>query len=178
MKDKAVRILDQNRLMAISTLRSDGWPQNTLVGYAHEDLLIYFIISRQSQKLANIERDDRVSIAIGRDFDDPSAIMALSMAAHASEVRDEKQRNRETNPAFDWTLNVAHLQGVSEVEERMFAAIGANQAEASNFLGFLTGVVPMRSFFSPAHLVRLVGVKDFLRLSRARSRSTPPRPEG
>ncbi len=82
----------------------------------------------------------------------------------------EKQRNRETNPAFDWTLNVAHLRGVGEVEERMFAAIGADQVEASNFLGFLTGVIPMRSFFSPAHLVRLVGVKDFLRLSRARSR--------
>jgi 2-polyprenyl-6-methoxyphenol hydroxylase-like FAD-dependent oxidoreductase len=85
-------------------------------------------------------------------------------------TRYEKQRNRETNPAFDWTLNVAHLRGVSEVEERMFAAIGADQLEASNFLGVLTGVVPMRSFFSPAHLVRLVGVKDFLRLSRARSR--------
>ena len=94
MQDKAVRILDQNRLMAISTVRPDGWPQTTFVGYAHEDLLIYFIVSRESQKFANIERDDRVSIAIGRDFDDPSTIMALSMAAHASEVRDEKQRNR------------------------------------------------------------------------------------
>lgn len=94
MQDKAVRILDQNRLMAISTVRPDGWPQTTFVGYAHEDLLIYFIVSRESQKFANIGRDDRVSIAIGRDFDDPSTIMALSMAAHASEVRDEKQRNR------------------------------------------------------------------------------------
>jgi hypothetical protein len=59
----------------------------------------------------------------------------------------------------------------------MFAAIGADEGEASNFLGFLTGVVPMRSFFTPAHLVRLVGVKDFLQLARARSRSTPLRPE-
>ena len=82
----------------------------------------------------------------------------------------EKQRNRETSPALDWTLNLARLRGVSEVEERLFAAIGADQAEASNFLGFVTGVVPMRSLFSPAHLVRLVGVRDFLRLARARSR--------
>jgi 2-polyprenyl-6-methoxyphenol hydroxylase-like FAD-dependent oxidoreductase len=82
----------------------------------------------------------------------------------------EKLRNRETNPALDWTLNLAHLRGVSEVEERLFTAIGADHVEASNFLGFITGVVPMRSFFSPAHLVRLVGVKDFLRLARARSR--------
>lgn len=94
MKEKAVGILDQNRLMAISTVRPDGWPQCTLVGYANEDILIYFIVSRQSQKLANIEKDDRVSLVVGRDFHDPSAIKALSMAAHASEIRDAKQRKR------------------------------------------------------------------------------------
>ena len=92
MEGKAVRILDENRVMAIATLRSDGWPQTTLVGYANDGILIYFAVSRTSQKLANIERDDRVSIAIGRDFHDPSTIRALSIAAHASEVRDERQR--------------------------------------------------------------------------------------
>lgn len=92
MKDKAVKILDENRLMAIATLRSDGWPQTTLVGYANDDILIYFVVSRQSQKFQNIIRDDRVSLVIGRDFHDPSTIRALSIAANASEVRDEKQR--------------------------------------------------------------------------------------
>jgi hypothetical protein len=101
----------------------------------------------------------------------PDALALLRGSRHSTQLQgDEKQRNRETNPAFDWTLNLAHLRGVSDVEERLFAAIGADQVEASNFLGFLTGVVPMRSFFSPAHLVRLAGVKDFLRLARARSR--------
>jgi len=94
MKDKAVDILSENRVMAISTLRRDGWPQTTMVSYANEDILIYFIVSRQSQKFANIERDDRVSLAIGRDVDDPSAIRAVSIAARASEVRDPKQRER------------------------------------------------------------------------------------
>ena len=94
MKDKAVDILDQNRLMAISTLRADGWPQCTMVGYANDDILIYFVISRLSQKFANIERDDRVSLVVGRDFHDPSTIKALSIAARASEVRDEKQRRK------------------------------------------------------------------------------------
>ena len=45
----------------------------------------------------------------------------------------EKQRDRETNPNFDWTLNLAQLRGVSEVEERLFAAIGADHAEVCNF---------------------------------------------
>lgn len=46
MQDKAVQILSENRIMALSTVRPDGWPHTTTVGYAHEGLLIYFIISR------------------------------------------------------------------------------------------------------------------------------------
>jgi nitroimidazol reductase NimA-like FMN-containing flavoprotein (pyridoxamine 5'-phosphate oxidase superfamily) len=92
MKQKAVDILDAHRLMAIATVRPDGWPQNTMVGYANEDILIYFVISRESQKFANIARDDRVSIVIGRDFHDPATIRALSIAAKADEVRDARQR--------------------------------------------------------------------------------------
>ncbi|HVU29660.1 MAG TPA: pyridoxamine 5'-phosphate oxidase family protein [Sphingomicrobium sp.] len=94
MKDKAIDILGSNRLMAIATLRPDGWPQATMVSYANEDILIYFIISRESQKFANIERDDRVSIVIGEDVQDPSMIRSVSIAARASEVRDPKQKER------------------------------------------------------------------------------------
>jgi len=94
MEQKAVEILDQNRLMALSTVRPDGWPQATFVGYANEGLLLYFVVSRQSQKFANILKDDRVSLVVGRDFHDPSTIKALSIAAHASEVTDATQRKR------------------------------------------------------------------------------------
>ena len=94
MEQKAVEILDKNRLMALSTLRPDGWPQTTFVGYANEGLLLYFVVSRDSQKFANIQKDDRVSLVVGRDFHDPSTIKALSIAAHASEVTDKTQRKR------------------------------------------------------------------------------------
>lgn len=94
MERKAVDILDQYRLMTIATLRPDGWPQATMVNYANDGLLLYFIISRDSQKYANIDRDSRVSIVIGRDFDDPAEIKALSIAANASEVRDPSQREQ------------------------------------------------------------------------------------
>jgi 2-polyprenyl-6-methoxyphenol hydroxylase-like FAD-dependent oxidoreductase len=82
----------------------------------------------------------------------------------------QKQRDRETKPDFDWTLNLAHLRGVSDVEERLFAAIGTDEREASHFFGVITGAIPMRAFFSPLHLIRLIGMKDFLKLARARSR--------
>lgn len=87
-------ILDRYRLMTIATLRADGWPQATMVSYANEGLLLYFIISRRSQKYANIDRDSRVSIVVGRDFESPSEIKALSIAANASEVRDPVQRTK------------------------------------------------------------------------------------
>jgi nitroimidazol reductase NimA-like FMN-containing flavoprotein (pyridoxamine 5'-phosphate oxidase superfamily) len=94
MEQKAVDILSKYRLMAIATLRADGWPQATMVSYANDGLLLYFIVSRASQKYANIERDSRVSIVVGRDFEDPADIKALSIAANASEVRDPKQREQ------------------------------------------------------------------------------------
>jgi hypothetical protein len=55
---------------------------------------LYFVVSRQSQKFANIQKDNRVSLVVGRDFHDPATIKALSIAAHASEVTDVKQRER------------------------------------------------------------------------------------
>ena len=92
MENKAADFLSRRRIMSVATLRPDGWPQNTMVGYANDELLIYFLISRRSQKLANILRDDRVSIAIGEAFDDPHAVTGLSLAARASEVTDGAQR--------------------------------------------------------------------------------------
>jgi len=86
LKAKILAVLDENRVMSIATLRRDGWPQVTMVGYAHEGLTLYFAIARSSQKLANLERDPRVSIALGRDTRDH--IRGLSMAARVSEVMD------------------------------------------------------------------------------------------
>jgi nitroimidazol reductase NimA-like FMN-containing flavoprotein (pyridoxamine 5'-phosphate oxidase superfamily) len=110
MKQKAVDILDANRLMGIATVREDGWPQTTMVSYANEDILIYFIISRAGQKFANIERDDRVSLVVGRDFHDPSTIKALSIAARASEVRDPKQRARAVKLLLDRHPGLTQLE--------------------------------------------------------------------
>jgi nitroimidazol reductase NimA-like FMN-containing flavoprotein (pyridoxamine 5'-phosphate oxidase superfamily) len=110
MKDKAIQILDQNRLMAIATVRPDGWPQATMVGYANEGLLLYFVISRSSQKFSNISADNRVSIVIGRDFHDPATIKALSIAARADEVRDPRQRKKAVRLLLDRHPGLARLE--------------------------------------------------------------------
>ena len=92
--DAAVAILRDNRLASLATTGLDGWPHCTMVGIANEGLRIYFVVSRTSQKLANIEQDDRVALAIGRDVIEPSSIRALSVTARASEIGDDDERLR------------------------------------------------------------------------------------
>lgn len=82
----AIRILDTHRTMAISTVRPDGWPQTTIVGYANVGLTVYFLIFRSSQKFENIQRDDRISIAVGEEPRDVRELNAVYAGAHASEV--------------------------------------------------------------------------------------------
>ena len=64
MLQPAIEILDAHRIMAVSTVRPDGWPQTTMVGYANDGWTLYFSIFRSSQKFQNIAREDRVSVAI------------------------------------------------------------------------------------------------------------------
>ena len=92
MEENAAQILDGHRIMAISTLRPDGWPQTTIVGYANDALVIYFLIFRLSQKFANIRHDNRVSIAVGGEPRDMREAKAVFAGAHASEVVEPKQR--------------------------------------------------------------------------------------
>lgn len=108
MEQKAIDILDAHRIMAIATLRPDGWPQNTIVGYANDGLLVYFLISRSSQKFANIQRDDRISVAIGEEPSDFRLLKAVYAGASASEVTDPKQREQA------WRLLMERHPNLSE----------------------------------------------------------------
>jgi nitroimidazol reductase NimA-like FMN-containing flavoprotein (pyridoxamine 5'-phosphate oxidase superfamily) len=85
-KAKILAILDENRIASVATVRPDGWPQVTMVGYVHDDLALYFSVARSSQKFANISHDSRVSLAVGHDA--PNHIQGLSMAGRAVEVTD------------------------------------------------------------------------------------------
>jgi len=88
IRKKILSLLDQHRIMTIATLRPDGWPQATTVGYVNEGLTLYFLCGLESQKAANLARDDRVSLTIDHDTSDLMAITGLSMAAHAQTVVD------------------------------------------------------------------------------------------
>ena len=88
IRAKIQTLLDQHRIMTLATLRPDGWPQATTVGYVNEGFESYFVCGPHSQKAANIARDDRVSLTVDDDTPDLMAITGLSMAARAERVVD------------------------------------------------------------------------------------------
>jgi nitroimidazol reductase NimA-like FMN-containing flavoprotein (pyridoxamine 5'-phosphate oxidase superfamily) len=94
MRRKILTILDQHRIMTIATLRPDGWPQATTVGYANEGLTIYFLCGLDSQKAKNLARDDRVSLTIDHDTPQVMDITGLSMAAQAKAVADRGEAEK------------------------------------------------------------------------------------
>src|SRR5579871_592376 len=94
IKAKILTLLDQHRIMTIATLRPDGWPQATTVGYVNEGLTLYFLCGLDSQKAANIAHDDRVSLTIDHDTPQVMEITGLSMAARAQPVLDRTEAER------------------------------------------------------------------------------------
>ena len=85
---KILSLLDDHRIMTVATLRPDGRPQATTVGYANDGLILYFLCAPDSQKARNLAQDGRVSLTIDNDTKDVMAITGLSMAARAQPVTD------------------------------------------------------------------------------------------
>jgi nitroimidazol reductase NimA-like FMN-containing flavoprotein (pyridoxamine 5'-phosphate oxidase superfamily) len=94
IRKKILTLLDQHRIMTIATLRPDGWPQATTVGYANEGLTLYFLCGLDSQKAANLARDDRLSLTIDHDTPQMMEITGLSMAARAQAVVDPAEAEK------------------------------------------------------------------------------------
>ena len=50
IRRKILSLLDQHRTMTIATLRPDGWPQATTVGYANEGLTLSSFAARKAKR--------------------------------------------------------------------------------------------------------------------------------
>lgn len=123
MLQPAIEILDSHRTMAVSTVRPDGWPQTTVVGYANDGWNVYFLIFRSGQKFANIAHDNRISIAIIDDPNYPNQIKEVYAGALAIEVTDPTER------ALAWALlskrhpNLAEFGPPDQVETALMLAV-------------------------------------------------------
>jgi nitroimidazol reductase NimA-like FMN-containing flavoprotein (pyridoxamine 5'-phosphate oxidase superfamily) len=80
--------------MTVATLRPDGWPQATTVGYVNEGLTLYFLCGLDSQKARNLALDNRISLTIDHDTANLMTITGLSMAARAHAVIDRAEAEK------------------------------------------------------------------------------------
>jgi PPOX class probable F420-dependent enzyme len=94
IRNKILRLLSLHRKMTIATLRPDGWPQATTVGYGNDNLRIYFLCGPDSQKAANLARDNRVSLTIDDDTGQVMTIEGLSMAGRADVVTNPREAEK------------------------------------------------------------------------------------
>jgi nitroimidazol reductase NimA-like FMN-containing flavoprotein (pyridoxamine 5'-phosphate oxidase superfamily) len=94
MHDKIVAILAGATDMTIATVRPDGFPQATTVGYVNDGVKIYFGTAGESQKARNIALCDKVSLTVTLPYDRWEEIQALSMGGRAARVTDRAEMAR------------------------------------------------------------------------------------
>jgi nitroimidazol reductase NimA-like FMN-containing flavoprotein (pyridoxamine 5'-phosphate oxidase superfamily) len=83
LKTLILKLLKRHDNMSFATVRADGYPQATTVGYANDGLDLYFCCDRLCQKVRNLRRSDKVSLTIDHDTRNWARIKGLSMGARA-----------------------------------------------------------------------------------------------
>jgi nitroimidazol reductase NimA-like FMN-containing flavoprotein (pyridoxamine 5'-phosphate oxidase superfamily) len=94
MEQQAITILNANRIMTVATVRADGWPQATIVGYANDGFRVYFLTYRTSQKFGNMMHDNRVAITVGYEPSELREIKAVYAGCTVHEITDLAERCR------------------------------------------------------------------------------------
>lgn len=91
LNDEILAVLDAQHLMALATVRSDGFPQTTWLNYVHDGFTLYFATDTASQKAGNISRNPKVSLAIATETENFYRLRGLSMSGLASRIGDRAE---------------------------------------------------------------------------------------
>lgn len=98
MDPSAQRLIDHvissHNVMTLATVRPDGFPQATTVGYVNDGLTLYVGVGSDSQKLFNIMFSNKVSLTIDHEDADWGKIQGVSMGATAAVVSDPAEIER------------------------------------------------------------------------------------
>lgn len=119
MRKKILDLLARHNNMTIATIRPDGYPQATTVGYVNDGLSIYFGCGPQSQKAQNLARNNKVSAAIDSDTENWGEIQGLSLGGAATPVTSAEELEKAGALFLDKFPQVADFP----LEQRMATAI-------------------------------------------------------
>ena len=127
-KARLIAELDKRRVITVATVRPDGWPQATMVGYCNDGPLIYFMVAREGQKFKNLAANPRCSLVVGEDVTDPMTIGGASLGAVAAEVTDPAELARVTKlmfaryPEYEAMMKDADMSGMTVLRATPFVA--------------------------------------------------------
>lgn len=93
-KEFILRVLESQEVLTLATVRPDGYPQATTVGYVNDGMDIYVGTFDQAQKVANIRRNPRVSLTVNTEVHDWSRIQGLSAGGRAETVTSPQELDR------------------------------------------------------------------------------------
>jgi len=96
-KLQAFEFLCDNRLGVISTLSyKNNLPQGSLVYYVVDEKFIYFITTRQSRKLANINQNNNIAFTIFTEVPP----MELQIEGTVQSIDDPKKKSHISAPSM------------------------------------------------------------------------------
>jgi 2-polyprenyl-6-methoxyphenol hydroxylase-like FAD-dependent oxidoreductase len=86
----------------------------------------------------------------------------------------QRVRDAETLPMYQFTTDLASFQPARIEQQVLFASIADKPTETDRFLGMLTGAVPIRDYFQPANLLKLMGARGMARVAVSKLRARRP----
>lgn len=165
-----VGFLDRERLMSIGVNRPDGWPQVTTVGYVNDGLDLYFMTGRESQKLANLAFDSRISLSIYAD-EKADGPVGLVMSGHAHEVSDPDEIHALNAmmtarwPDFSVYCPISRAMAVVRFRPELICLISARNGQSTN------------EYFKPGESTKAPVRGDFALQSKRAIRRPAPMPQ-
>lgn len=119
-QEQLSEILARAQDMTLATLRPDGWPQATTVGFVAEGSTIYFGCGVGAQKARNLAADPRVSLTVNLPYRSWSDIRGASLAGRAVRVTDPNELLRITGLFLSKFPQIKDFVGDRPEEMAMF----------------------------------------------------------
>ena len=103
-------LLAEERVAVVSTFGPRGWPHSMPMWFVPREDGIWIWTYAKSQKVRNIERDDRATLLIetGREYQELRGVMI--------EARAELHRDFDTVFGFAEELTLRYAEGISSIE--------------------------------------------------------------
>jgi general stress protein 26 len=120
--DEQLELLEAERVAVVTSNGHKGWPHSMPMWYVVRDGVIWVWTYAKSQKVKNLERDDRATVLIetGVEYQELRGVMVESKA--------QVHRDPETVFEFGKELTIRYADGIDSIEGDAAAAL---QGQAS-----------------------------------------------